>query len=152
MKEILIKKLGSESAKEISDLLQKENSEYSKYFIPFEFDFQTISNRMRNLHYDTFWGIYVNGKLAGFYMLRGFDEGYEIPSYGVWISKEFSGKGLSKLTLQHAISYCKLNQIKEIMLKVHPDNVIAKKIYEDFGFIKTGVDVRNNNLIYRKKL
>jgi RimJ/RimL family protein N-acetyltransferase len=152
LKEILIKKLGLESAKELSDLLQNENSEYSKYFIPFEFDIQTISNKIKNLNRDSFWGIYVNDKIVGLYMLRGFDEGYEIPSYGVWISKEFAGKGLSKLTLQHAISYCRINLIKEIMLKVHPENLIAKKIYEDFGFIKTGVDSSNNNFIYRKKL
>ena len=25
-------------------------------------------------------------------MLRGFDEGFEIPSYGVWIAKNFASK------------------------------------------------------------
>ena len=29
-------------------------------------------------------------------MLRGFDEGFEVPSYGVWISKKFSDMGLAK--------------------------------------------------------
>lgn len=152
LKELTIKRLNSDSALELSQLLQNENKEYSRYFIPFEFDLEIISNKIKNLHRDSFWGIFIEDKLVGFYMLRGFDQGYEIPSYGVWISKEFSGKGLAKLTLQHAISYCKINRITELMLKVHPENLQAKKIYEDFGFKQTGTDSKNNNLIYHKKL
>lgn len=152
MEELIIKKISINFAEELSGLLQNEDPEYSKYFIPFEFDLRTISEKIQNLQLDSFWGVFADDKLVGFYMLRGFDDGYDIPSYGVWISKKFSGKGLSKLTLQHAISYCKINNVKELMLKVHPDNLAAKKIYEDFGFVKTGIDSRNNHLIYRKKL
>ncbi len=150
--EIVVKKLGSGAAPELSQLLQNENPEYSKYFIPFDFDLLTIKTMLDRLKKDSFWGIFINDTLAGFYMLRGFDVGYEVPSYGVWIAKKFSGKGLSRLTLQHAISLCKINGVKELMLKVHPENLIAKKIYEDFGFQKTGIDLKNNNLIYNKKL
>lgn len=85
-------------------------------------------------------------------MLRGFDEGYSVPSYGVWISENYSNKGLSTFTLQHAISFCKLNSIKKIMLKVHPDNVSAKHIYEKHGFKQTGVDPKIHHLIYHKDL
>ncbi|RKY92335.1 MAG: hypothetical protein DRQ13_10485 [Ignavibacteriae bacterium] len=91
-------------------------------------------------------------ELVGFYMLRGFDEGFEVPSYGVWISDKFSGLGLSKLTLQHAITFCKVNDLKIIMLKVHPKNIIAKSIYEAFGFKQEGFDDNNSNLIYYKNL
>jgi len=152
LKDIQIKKINVESAKDLAELLKKENPEYSKYFTAFNFDYETIKAKLMNLKNDSFWGIYVENALIGFYMLRGFDEGYEIPSYGVFISKYFSGKGLSKLTLQHAISYCKINGISQLMLKVHPDNIVAKKIYEDFGFKETGVDPKNNNLIYHKIL
>ncbi len=152
LKDLIIKKLDSNYAFEISQQLQKEEPEYSKYFNPFTFNFETIRQTLGNLKKDTFWGIFIADKLAGFYMLRGFDEGYDIPSYGVWISKEYSNKGLSKFTLQHAISYCKINQIKKIMLKVHPENIIAKKIYEEFGFQQVGTDSKNNNLILHKDI
>ncbi len=150
--DLVIKKIGIDSVDELTDLMQKEDSEYSRYFIPFRLDYLSIKEQFSRLRKDVFWGIAINNKLVGFYMLRGFDEGYDIPSYGVWISKEFSGKGLSKLTLQHAIAFCKLNKIKKLMLKVHPENIIAKNIYEDFGFKQTGIDPKNNHLIYHKKL
>lgn len=152
IKDVTIKRLSVESANDLSELLSKEDPDYSKHFTAFNFDYATIKEKLLHLTKDCFWGIYFENTLTGFYMLRGFDEGYEIPSYGVFISKEFSGKGLSKLTLQHAISYCKLNGIKNLMLKVHPDNLVAKKIYEDFGFKQTGIDSKNNNLIYHKEL
>ena len=148
--DLTIKKLDSDSAHELFQLLQKENPEYSRYFVPFDFDLETIKQKLNNLKADTFWGIFVADKIEGFYMLRGFDEGYEIPSYGVWISKNFTGKGFAKLTVQHAISYCRVNHIKKLMLKVHPDNLVAKKIYEEFGFQQSGIDPKNNNLIYHK--
>ena len=150
--DLIIKKLTAESAGEISLLLKNESPEYSRYFIPFTFELETIRQILNNLKKDSFWGIFINNKLVGFYMLRGFDEGYEIPSYGVWISKEYSGKGLSKLTLQHAISFCAINHIKKMMLKVHPQNSIAKRMYEKFGFKQSGTDPQNKHLVYYKNI
>ena len=38
------------------------------------------------------------------------------------------------------------------MLKVHPENKIAKALYESLGFVKVGIDDRNDNIIYHKTL
>ncbi|MBT8393056.1 MAG: GNAT family N-acetyltransferase [Ignavibacteriaceae bacterium] len=151
-KTIEIKELGLRDASLISNALLKEKSEYLKHFTPFEFSVESFAKILSNAKKDRYFGIYVSDELAGFYMLRGFDEGYEIPAYGVWISSEFSNKGLSKLTLYHAFSFCKINSIKNLMLKVHPDNKIAKALYESLGFIKVGVDEKNDNIIYHKAL
>ena len=147
-----INRLTIEQAIELADLLQSSDKEYSKYFIPFTFDLETISEILSKAIKDQIYGIYVEDNLAGFYMLRGFDEGYSIPAYGVWISEKYSNKGLSTFTLQHAISFCKLNSIKKLMLKVHPDNLAAKHIYEKYGFKQTGVDPKILHLIYHKEL
>ena len=147
-----IKILTVREAESLSKLLSASDKNYSQHFIPFAFDLNTIKEILDKLTNDKFFGIYVDEILVGFYMMRGFDEGFKIPSYGVWISEKYSGLGLSKLTLQHAIAFCKVNNIKKIMLKVHPDNTIAKNIYEKFGFIENGVDEKNSNLIYYKNL
>jgi len=147
-----IKKLTVNQSEELTLLLQSENKEYSKYFIPFSYDIETISGILFKAIKDKFFGLYVENELIGFYMLRGFDEGYSVPSYGVWISEKYSNKGLSTFTLQHAISICKLNAIKKLMLKVHPDNIAAKHIYEKYGFKQTGIDPNIHHLIYYKDL
>jgi len=151
-KNVEIKELQSEQASTLSALILNAPKDYSKYFVPFSFEEDSINKIISNAVNDKYFGIFINDDLAGFYMLRGFDEGYDIPSYGIWISDKYSGLGLSKLTLQHAISFCKLNGLKKIMLKVHPEHTIAKNIYENFGFKQQGFDEKNSNLIYYKSL
>ena len=151
-KHIVIKEIDSSMAYKLSSLLQNADKEYSKYFIPFDFDYETIKSILSKKKRDCFFGIFINDEIVGFYMLRGFDQGYEVPSYGVWISSKYAGYGLSRLTLQYAETFCKINRIKKIMLKVHPKNIRAKKIYEMAGYYKVGIDHNNDNIIYNKKL
>ncbi len=150
--DIDIKRIDVSYAEELSKLLAAGEKEYSQYFIPFEYDVSTIKKLLSEADENRYFGIFTGSELVGFYMLRGFDAGYQIPSYGVWISQKYSGKGLGKLTLQHAISFCKINGIKKLMLKVHPSNTHAKELYERSGFSQTGVDPKIGHLIYHKEL
>ena len=136
----------------LSKKLLEESRDYIGHFIPFDFSEDSIQKILRSKKADKFFGLFLSKELVGFYMLRGFDEGYETPSYGVWISSKYSNKGLSTLTLYHAFAFCKLNGIKTLMLKVHPDNSTAKNLYEKFGFKQTGIDERIKHLIYHKSI
>ena len=140
-----------EQATELSEKLLSAPGAYSKYFTPFDFDRLTISKILSKARKDTFFGVYIAGKIVGFFMLRGLDKGYKIPSYGVWIAPSYTGKGLGELTLKHAVAFCRVNGIEKLMLKVHPENIIAKKLYERNGFTVVGNDEMNGNIIYHKK-
>ena len=109
-----IKEIGFKQVAILVQALSNEKPEYLKYFTPFEFTVESITKIFSRAVKDKYYGIFVNDELAGFYMMRGLDEGFEIPSYGVWISSKFSNKGLSKLTLYHAFSFCSLNNINSI--------------------------------------
>ena len=51
------------------------------------------------------------------------------------IKKDFRGNGFSKILLQYIIDFCKNNgTIKLLTLEVHEDNLIAQKLYSNFGF------------------
>lgn len=144
--------LMAEHAREFSELLLSAPVEYSKYFIPFSFDLLSVSKVLSQAIKDRYYGIYIGGKIAGFFMLRGFDQGYQIPAYGVWIAPQYGGKGLAELTLKQAVAICRVNGIETLMLKVHPENVIAKRLYERNGFVAVGSDENNGNMIYHKNL
>jgi len=152
LKDIFISPLSVEDAEDLTGLLISSRKKYSEHFIPFPFELQTIKSILSSKQKDRYFGLWFDGKLVGFYMLRGFDQGYQIPSYGVWIAEDYSGKGLSKLTLQHAFTFCRLNKIPKLMLKVAPDNLAAKNIYESFGFKFSEVDNKIGHLIYFKEL
>ena len=55
-------------------------------------------------------------------MLRGWDLGFDIPSFGVLVDEKQRRKGLATLALLTAISYCRLENVPELMLKVDPVN------------------------------
>jgi len=149
-KSIGIKSIDATHAKELYKLLSDSNSEYLQHFTPFEISENSIFTILSNAILDRYFGVFIDKTLVGFYMLRGFDEGYDIPSYGVFISENYSFLGLAALTIQRSIAFCKVNNIKRLMLKVHPDNLTAMILYESFGFKAEGIDPKNNNLIYYK--
>ena len=148
-----IKELVTEHASLFSKRLSEESEEYLKHFIPFaEYSEAYLNKILSEKRLDKYFGLFLKKDLIGFYMLRGFDKGYEIPSYGVWISSKYANMGLSTLTLYHAFSFCKINKIKTLMLKVHPDNLVAKSLYEKLGFVLVGIDEKIGHLIYHKTI
>jgi RimJ/RimL family protein N-acetyltransferase len=148
--DVSFKRLQVRDSLKLSAILVAAPATYSRFFIPFAFDAQSVKSVLRKAKKDIYFAVRVNRDLAGFYMLRGFDQGYRIPAYGVWIAPKYKNCGLAALTLAHAFAICKLNGIGQLLLKVHPKNVKALKFYERTGFIRTGIDPRNSNFIYHK--
>lgn len=135
---VIFRALAPEDASAVSRLLQESPPEYMRFFHPFAFDFASVEQQLKRAKRDIFFGLEVAAAwertLAGFYMLRGLDEGYPNPMYGVFVALPFRGNGLARLTLVHAVSFCKLNGYERILLKVDPRNIHAKKLYESCGF------------------
>jgi RimJ/RimL family protein N-acetyltransferase len=125
---------------------------YAAYFQPFPFDEGTLRRILEQRREDMYFVALWAGEPAGLYMLRGFDQGYAVPSYGVWIAPAFSRRGIGWATLTHAAATCRDRRCAELMLKVHPRNARAMRMYERFGFVEVGVDPHNQNLIYRLAL
>lgn len=140
MKYTSFKRLTIEDADSLHQLLANSNELYIQYFSPFNFDIDTIRRVILNSCKDQIFGIFIHSNsvctssIVGFYMLRGLDEGYIDPMYGIFISEEFSSKSLAKLSLFHAENFCKMNNFKKLLLKVNIENKKAKELYIYFGF------------------
>ena len=152
MPALSISPLRPDDAHKLAAMLQDNGPEYMRYFAPFAFDEQTICRILTQARRDHYWGLWDDDVIAGFFMLRGLDEGYQVPAYGVCVARSHAGRGLLRLTVAYALSWCALNGISELMLKVHPDNVVARRTYEKHGFFPQGVDARNGHLIFRRSI
>jgi len=151
MNNLEIKKIDFNHSEILYNLLIKENKEYIKYFTPFDLDnYYNIFNKLKEVKNDLYYGIFINNLLIGIFMMRGFDEEYEIPCFGVYISSKYSRMGILKIILNYCHSLCKINNIEKMMLKVHINNIIAIKSYEKFGFEFS--HLQNDNMIYYKKI
>jgi ribosomal protein S18 acetylase RimI-like enzyme len=101
---------------------------------------------------DRYWAIRDDSQLLGVFMLRGFDSDYEVPAFGVVIKAEARGCGLGRVALSFAESWCRRNQVREMMLTVSPQNRRALGLYESCGFQRTDEVSPKGNLIFRKPL
>ena len=121
-------------AGEVSRILTAARPAYAVHFHPFAFDEESVRAQLERARRDRFWGMRSGGELAGFFMLRGFDDGYERPAFGVFIAERFAGRGLARRALTAATQWCEENGVKEMMLTVTPENAVARRIYEEAGF------------------
>jgi len=73
-------------------------------------------------------------KIIGYAMLRGWDEGYDTPSFGICVRPEYQGRGIGKKLTNYAFDLCREKKSKKMMLKVYKDNLVACKLYKKIGF------------------
>jgi ribosomal protein S18 acetylase RimI-like enzyme len=67
-------------------------------------------------------------------MLRGWDEGYEVPSLGIAVLASARGTGLGRTFMQFLHSAARLQGAPRVRLKVYPENAAAWRLYESLGY------------------
>lgn len=143
-----IRPLGIDDAAALSSFLQSQATGYARFFRPFSFDFNTITDVLANGRQDVLMGMYWQEQMVGFFMLRGWDEGYDVPAFGILIDESYRGYGLEMLSLETAKIICRLRGASRMMIKMHPDNISAKGVARKTGFVQSGIDAESGNLIY----
>lgn len=74
------------------------------------------------------------GRTIAYGMLRGWDEGYAVPSLGVAVHAELRGTGLGRLMMGYLHAEARRRGAARIRLKVHPDNLTAIELYRSLGY------------------
>jgi len=133
--EPVIAPLTPEEAGELAAIFKAARPGYIAHFHPFAFDEESVRAQLEGARRDRYWGIRCGGELAGIFMLRGFNDGYERPAFGVFIAEHFAGRGLARRALAEAEKWCRENGIAEMMLTVHRENTTAVRVYEEAGFV-----------------
>lgn len=68
-------------------------------------------------------------------MLRGWDDGFEVPSLGIVVSPEYRGRGIGKMMMTHLHEEASMRGAKKIRLKVYPNNQRAISLYKSLGYV-----------------
>lgn len=148
----MIRRLTPDDAAALSRLLTSDAPVYRQNFTPFETTVEAITHVLDAARRDRFWGVTIDGALAGLIMLRGLDAGFDTPAFGVYIAQASSRHGLGRLAVAYAETWCRLEGCRELMLSVHTDNTHAKRVYEHEGFCATGEMTDRGHAIMRKRL
>lgn len=83
---------------------------------------------------DVYLGAWVKGVLAGYGMLRGWDQGYAVPSLGIYVAPAHRGTGLAKRIMHALRAMAEMRDAPSIRLRVREDNAIARRLYEACGY------------------
>lgn len=116
-----------------------ESSGIGRTFHPHPFTAEEAGRRCAYDGADLYYVVTTRGRVLGYGMLRGWDEGYEIPSLGIALSPEAQGKGLGKLFMLFLHAAARYAGAKKIRLKVYPGNSVAVKLYESLGYRYEGM-------------
>lgn len=146
-----IRPLGVEDAGEISAMLSAQPVEYARFFYAFGSSEAEITSILAARKRDVYSGMFWRGRLVGFFMLRGWDAGYEVPSFGVLVDEKQRGRAFMRISLDVAKLICRLSGARKLMAKIHPDNVSPRGARR-LGFTQTGVEAETGNVVYHMEL
>jgi len=123
------------------------------FFNPFPLNENVSRDLLEPARKDLFFVIEENGRFLAFSMLRGQDEGYDIPSFGIFVDWEHQSCGIGKRLSEWTFRWADQAGVPKIRLSVYEENIQARTFYERSGFIETerirGVDGRVSVIMHR---
>lgn len=135
MNQYTIRLLGPNDFDEVSNLFRIiVSSEDDKKFHPHIFSDDVAKRICSNLTMDSYFGAFSKTTIVGYGMLRGWDEGFNDPSLGIYLTREHRGTGLSRELMFYMHDYAKIRNARRVILKVYGDNCKAVSLYKSLGY------------------
>jgi ribosomal protein S18 acetylase RimI-like enzyme len=105
-----------------------------KWFEPHPFDREHLVSLCDAGKRDLFYVMTAGEDVAGYGLLRGWDEGYEVPSLGIAIHLDYRGKKLGRAMMEFLHAAAAMRGSKQVRLRVYPDNEFAIALYRRTGY------------------
>ena len=83
---------------------------------------------------DEYWLLSADAVLA-YGMLRGWAEGFAVPSLGLAVAPGYRGKGLARSMMHHLHGRAQERGARQVRLKVDRQNLPARRLYETLGYV-----------------
>jgi len=105
-----------------------------EYFRPHAFTEEALQQLLDSVCDDLYYITVVENSVLAYGMLRGWDQGYEVPSLGIAIHPTARRQGLGKLFMRflHAAAFYK--GANKVRLRVKTENAVAIQLYKDLGY------------------
>jgi ribosomal-protein-alanine N-acetyltransferase len=77
----------------------------------------------------------ADGEIVAYGMLRGWDEGYEVPSLGLAVQPDARGTGVGRAMMLYLHDLATARNAPSVRLKVSVDNTSAVSLYRSLGYV-----------------
>lgn len=108
----------------------------TEFFHPHAFDAaaaRSVTARSESGN-DEYWLAMSGDDVVAYGILRGWDEGYDVPSLGLAVAPAHRGRGFAREMVQHLHDRARQRGAARIRLKVDRRNVSAQRLYESLGY------------------
>jgi ribosomal protein S18 acetylase RimI-like enzyme len=141
---ISIEELSENNLMDFYHFFQK-NEFQSEYFYPhaFTLDYLDYALTTKDAYFIMSMGLKVS---VAYGLLRGWEEGYEVPRLGVAVDKNFRHFGFGEFMCKYLHAYAKYRGCKQVRLRVYQTNEVAKSLYDKLGY-KFHVDTDDPRLL-----
>ena len=128
-----IRRLGYEHIDELVDLYKFNKKEFD-YFTPHPFTREVLTKIIEETVHDLYYVVIFNSTAIGYGMLRGMDEGYNVPSLGIAVDKAVYGTGVATTLMEFLEAISRLRGYKKMRLRVYTENTRAFHFYIKLGY------------------
>jgi [ribosomal protein S18]-alanine N-acetyltransferase len=111
-----------------------EEANDTEYFRPHDFSNNAVEKIIQDTCKDLYYVLVEEQEVIGYGLLRGWDEGYKIPSLGIAIHPKARGTGLGKTFMYFLHSVARQCNAEKMRLRVRVNNIRAIKLYQDLGY------------------
>ena len=115
-------------------LVANDVPEVRRRFHPFPLTLESARRIAGAKGRDRFYVAELGGRIVGLSMLRGWDEGFEIPSFGILIDRNRHGAGLGSRLTDFTLDQARRLGSTQIRLSVYASNRRACEMYRRRGF------------------
>ena len=132
--------------------LENDKPSITRYFNPFPLTEESAYRITKKNHKDKYYVAYLDKMIVGFSMLRGWEEGYNVPSFGILIHHKFTNQGYGKILTHFTLDQAQNLNCKKVRLSVLKSNFVAIHIYRSLGFMEIGHEQLNLDGVHKVKI
>ena len=128
--------LSSEHASSLANLFGRlHEDDRDNFFHPHPLTAEEAAARSNYSGRDFYCVMLLENNVIGYGMLRGWDEGFAIPSLGIALDPSSRGRGYSRVLMNFLHSVAKERGATRVRLKVDPRNSAAIELYRSLGYV-----------------
>ena len=136
--EVITRRVEPGDYEELVRFFEENNvDEVTRQFHPFPLNEGTAHHIARTNHLDRYYIALFRDQVVGLCMLRGWDEGYSIPGFGILVDRRFQNRGLGTKMTEFAITEARKLGCHQVRLSVYASNEVALSLYTSLGFIES---------------
>ena len=128
-----IRRLGDEHIDGLIKLYEFNKTNF-EHFFPHPFTKEAIAEVIETSVLDLYYVVVFNDTIIGYGMLRGMDEGYDVPSLGIAVDKAVYGTGVAVTLMEFLETTSRLYGYKKMRLRVFKANPRAYNFYIKLGY------------------